>query len=55
MLQAPLDQDTQLVTQGLVDSKETEQLVEEKHEEESVGETMQELVEDLTEKENYFN
>jgi len=43
VLEAPLHQETPLVPQGLVDSKKTEQIVEEKHEEESVEETMQEI------------
>ena len=51
--EAPLHQDMPLVPQGLVDSKKTKQLVEEKHEE-SVEETMQELVEDVTKKEDLF-
>ena len=43
VLEARLHQDTPVVPQGLVDSKKKEQLVEEKHERESVEETMQEL------------
>jgi len=54
VLEAPVDQDTPLVPQELVDSKEIDQSLEEEHEEESVEETLREIVEDRMEKEESF-